>query len=98
MTAKTKCIKPKFFLRYFWLSNIVESVLQKFLVFDFFFTDHSCPAEYGSVKYVKVGCFEDRKQARALERLLFQDRDKRYKSTYSGQTIKWKQWKTYLPE
>lgn len=63
-------------------------------------TDNSCPVENGSMKYVKVGCFNDKKDPplRALKHLLFQDRDKQYKSTYSGRNISWKEWKTYLPE
>ncbi|XP_078375057.1 uncharacterized protein LOC144658501 isoform X1 [Oculina patagonica] len=51
-----------------------------------------------SVKYIKVGCYNDKRKtsSRAMRELLFQDR---YKGkTFSGQKIDWKNYNKYLPD
>ncbi|XP_058967104.1 uncharacterized protein [Pocillopora verrucosa] len=56
-------------------------------------SDYSC-----SVKHVKAGCFNDKRNpsSRAMNELLFQDR---YKGKgFSGQRIDWESYDSYLPD
>eukprot|EP00795_Rhopilema_esculentum_P016916 gene16916-8404_t len=52
----------------------------------------------GNVMFERIGCFKDKgKHPRPLPDLILTDRDPS-SSKYSGQTINWKKWDTYLPD
>ena len=48
-----------------------------------------------NVNYVKIGCFEEKKDDRALSQELFQDLSSG-DPNYSGQDVDWSDYSTYL--
>ena len=60
--------------------------------------DFSSVLECGRVMFERIGCYKDKQlKPRPLPDLVFTDRDTTSR-VYSGQTINWKQWDTYMPK